>query len=208
VRAGNVALQISACSSLAADANSNIAYINTMLDKGATDTIMYILSSTSPEPKLSALVLTKAIATIRRGRLELLKPGNMRILGRLLQGTCDVGLIQSTCEVLSSLGNDADAELRTSFTSSSENNSPHFSGSSIVNRLMEITQGKILSQQHTEPRRNTSLFSDKVVESVEDPVLAQSLRGIVLTAAGVLAGATDSEESEWLVSQIMLFTLN
>jgi len=72
-------------------------------------------------------------------------------------------------------------------------------GSSIVDRLMEITQGNVLSTQTVEPLLEMKSKTLKEIEDTPevDPVLVQSVRGIVLTAAHVLAGATDSEESEW-----------
>ena len=65
---------------------------------------------------------------------------------------------------------------------------------------MEITQGNVLNFQPSELRSDLNSKTISAVDDVgleEDPVLVQSMRGIVLTAAHVLAGATDSEESEW-----------
>lgn len=69
-------------------------------------------------------------------------------------------------------------------------------GSYIVGRLMEMTQGSVLQL----PEVAEKFISKEETPQEEDAALNQSVRAIVLSAAHVLAGATDSEESEWLAS--------
>lgn len=112
IRGGNVALQISSCSSLAEAGAFNVPYIDTMLDKGVTDTVLHILRGNSPEAKLSALILVRVVVFTRRGRLEMLQPERMSLLGNLLQKGESPVVIQSVCEVMSVLAADNDAALR------------------------------------------------------------------------------------------------
>jgi hypothetical protein len=112
IRGGNVALQISSCSSLAEEGAFNVPYIDSMLDKGVSDTVMHILRGNSPEAKLSALIVVRVFVFTRRGRLEMLQPERMSLLGKLLQKGESPEVIQSVCEVMSVLAADNDAALR------------------------------------------------------------------------------------------------
>jgi hypothetical protein len=88
--------------------------------------------------------------------------------------------------------------LQHSFQSAEKQNTK---GSFIVGRLMEMTQGNVLQlPEVVETRSDSFKFSSKeeIPADENDSSLNQSLRAIVLSAAHVLAGATDSEESEWL----------
>ena len=189
--AGNVALQISACSTIATESVNDLPYLETLLSKGALDAVLQLLQSVHLSVKLSALGFLKVLISIRIGRVQVLKPDYMCVLGNLLNSGDDLSCIQAACEIMTLLGNDSDIELRRSFEISQYTTISNLPPINIVNRLVDMSVGKVLFS--TQKNESYGVCQEDYCE----PMLIQSVRGIVLTASNVLAAATDGEEAEW-----------
>jgi hypothetical protein len=201
MRKGNSSLRILACSAISSDILKpgiiGTAFMVDVVQRGVIAILQLLLADPDPDVRNSALGLIAVVIPSLKAREQILEPQFLCALADNLRNQ-DLTVMNSACHVFVMLGAENQSELRAAiYKVQLENATEEVQYlSSTVGRLVDLTQGRVVSVQP--PVGGLGEVSAVMLQKEldEQAMLRQEVQTLSNTAADVLAAMTDDGD-DW-----------